>query len=162
MLLIPKNTAQQAQQKTMQLKTLALLIIALFSLQYLIACSSEPESRKDVHTDLKSVMLKRKAAIEAKDIEAYKKLFLKEYLDGGVTYQLLIEDMKNQFAAHEKITFDYKKNPMNFKFNTARMVSMVSYQTEKMEKPVFHHEKTIFRRIDGAWYISGGVAVSLF
>ena len=148
--------------KQVQQRTIIFFIIILFSMQFLTACAPEVEDRTIVHKDLKQVMLLRKQAIEAKDLEAYKKIFLQEYEDGGVSYQMLIADMKNQFNNHEKITFDYKKNPMNFKMNTARMVSMVSYQTEKMEKPVFHHEKTIFRRIDGQWYISGGVALSLF
>jgi len=146
-----------------QLKySIQLLVIFLFSLQFIVACSPEVESRKQVHTDLKSVMDKRKAAIESKDIEAYKKLFFTEYEDGGLNYQMIIEDMQSQFSSHDKIEFTYEKNPMNFKMNTARMVSMVSYKTESMEKPVFHHEKTIFRRVDGQWYISGGVRVSLF
>ena len=137
-------------------------VILFLVLPLLMACAPEVEDRKIVHADLKKLMLLRKQAIESKDLEAYKKLILKEYLDGGVTYAMLIDDMKNQFENNEKITFDYKKNPMNFKMNTARMVSMVSYQTEKMEKPVFHHEKTVFRRIAGQWYFSGGIGVSLF
>lgn len=146
-----------------QLKSsIALLIIFLISLQFLSACSSEVESRKQVHADLKAVMDKRKLAIESKDIEAYKKLFYTGYQDGGVDYDAIIEDMKHQFSNYDKIEFNYEKNPMNYKMNTARMVSMVSYKTEKMEKPVFYHEKTMFRRVDGQWYISGGVGVSLF
>lgn len=155
-----KKVYKQTQVQMLQI--VKLFVITLFSLQFLMACAPEVEDRKVVHKNLKKVMLQRKQAIESKDIEAYKKVIFKDYLDGGVTYQLLIGDMQNQFANNEKIEFDYKKNPMNFKMNTARMVSMVSYKTEKMEKPVFHHEKTIFRRVDGQWYISGGVAVGLF
>ena len=153
---------QQLTQKLIQKRTIILFIILLFSLQFLTACAPEVEDRTIVHKDLKQVMLLRKQAIESKDLEAYKKVIFIDYLDGGVTYQMLIADMKEQFRKNEKITFDYKKNPMNFKMNTARMVSMISYQTEKMDKPAFHHEKTIFRRVDGQWYISGGVALSLF
>jgi len=142
--------------------SIQLLVIFLFSLQFIAACSPEVESRKEVHADLKAIMDKRKAAIESKDIEAYKKLFLTEYQDGGLNYQMIVEDMKSQFSNHEKIEFTYEKNPMNFTMNTARMVSMISYKTPSMEKPVFHHEKTMFRRVDGQWYISGGVSVSLF
>jgi len=140
-------------------------LISLFLLLILsgiIACSQEVESRKDVHTDLKKIMEKRKLAIESKDMEAYKKLFFLEYLDGGVNYETIIQDMQNQFSDHDKIAFTYEKSPMNYKMNTARMVSTVSYQTEKMEKPVYHQEKTMFRRVGGQWYISGGVAVGLF
>ena len=142
--------------------SIKLLVILLVSLQFIVACSREVESRKVVHSDLKAIMDKRKLAIENKDIEAYKKLFYTGYQDGGKNYDVIIEDMKYQFSNHDKIEFNYEKNPMNFTMNTARMVSMVSYKTEKMEKPVFHHEKTMFRRVDGQWYISGGVGVSLF
>ena len=146
-----------------QLKySMKFIIIFLVFIHFISACSREVESRKEVHTDLKAIMDKRKLAIENKDIEAYKKLFYTGYQDGGVNYDAVIEDMKYQFANHDKIEFSYEKNPMNFTMNTARMVSMVSYKIDKMEKPVFHHEKTIFRRVDGQWYISGGVGVSLF
>ena len=152
-----KLICKQAQNQWVKL-----FLITLFLFQFLTACAPEVEDRKIVHQNLKKVMLLRKQAIETKDIEAYKKIIFIDYLDGGVNYNMLIADMQNQFENNEKIEFDYKKNPMNFKMNTARMVSMVSYKTEKMENPVFHHEKTIFRRVDGQWYISGGVAVSLF
>lgn len=139
-----------------------LLLMIFAVLQFTVACSPEIETRSEVHKDLKALMDKREQAIEAKDIEAYKKLFIKEYLDGGIVYKTIIDDMETQFANAETIEFHYEKNPMNFKMNTARMVSMVSYKTDKMEKWVFHHERTIFRRIDGKWYFSGGVAVGLF
>ncbi|HFE38980.1 MAG TPA: hypothetical protein ENK06_11280 [Gammaproteobacteria bacterium] len=143
-----------------QTTIIALLLVVL--LPFLLACSPETASRKEVHDALKAVIAKRKLAIESKDIEAYKKLFLPEYRDGGVTYKILIQDMADIFSRFEKISFTYQINPMNFKMNTARMVAMVSYKTDTMEKPVFHHEKTVFRRVNGQWYISGGVAIGLF
>lgn len=138
------------------------MFVVFIVLPLMTACSPEVESRSQVHKDLKEVMEKRKQAIHNKDINAYKKLFLPEYMDGGVDYQTLMLEMESQFSAFETIEFDYVKNPMNFTMNTARMVSMISYKTNSMEKPVHHHEKTIFRRVNGQWLISGGVAIGLF
>lgn len=139
-----------------------LLIVGFIILPLMTACSPEIESRSEVHKDLKDIMEKRVQAIKNKDIIAYGKLFLPEYLDGGVDHQMLMEEMESQFSASETIEFSFVKNPMNYTMNTARMVSMVSYKTNNMEKPVFHHERTVFRRINGEWFICGGVAIGLF
>lgn len=143
-------------------RLIVLFIVGFIAFPLVTACSPEVESRSQVHKDLKEIMEKRKQAINNKDIDAYKKLFLPEYMDGGVDYQTLMLEMEGQFAAFDTIEFDFVKNPMNFTMNTARMVSMVSYKTNNMEKPVFHHERTIFRRVNGKWFISGGVAIGLF
>ena len=45
--------------------------------------------------------------------------------------------------------------------NSARMVGEISYKPAGAEKPVWDHEITLFRRVNGKWYISGGIRIGL-
>jgi len=111
---------------------------------------------------VKAVMEKRAVAIRNKDIEMYKDVFLKDYDDGRGNYQMIVAEMAENFRLYDTIEFTYQRSPVDLTMNSARMVGNVSYKTNRMQKPVFDHEITLFRRVDGQWYISGGMAIGLF
>ena len=75
---------------------------------------------------------------------------------------MIVEDMETHFAQYDSMEFTFKRSRVDLTMNTARMVGMVTYKTETMDSPVANHEITMFRRVDGQWYISGGVALGLF
>jgi len=141
-------------------QAVALLLIVFVML--VSACRSESGPTPEEKKAIKAVMEKRAIAIHNKDIELYKDVFISDYDDMGSNYQMIIEEMTENFERHEVIEFTYRRSPIDFKMNSARMVGNVSYKTDTMEKPVFDHEVTLLRRVEGKWYISGGVALGLF
>ena len=126
------------------------------------ACSRDSGPTPEEVQAVKAVMEKRAVAIKNKDIEMYKDVFLKDYDDGHSNYQMIVAEMAENFKQYETIEFTYQRSPVDLKMNSARMVGKVSYKTNRMEKPVYNHERTLFRRVDGKWYISGGMATGLF
>jgi len=131
-------------------------------MSFLSACGEEPPTRKEEFIAVKKVMVERMEAINNHDIEAYRKLFIPDYKDGGNDINMLVADMQAHFENYPDLTFSYIKNPMNYKMNTARMTQRISYNSSKLKKPIYHHESTIFRKVNGQWRISGGIAVGLF
>lgn len=137
---------------------LLLIIAAVF----LGACDRKQGPTKEEVAAIKGVMEQRAVAIKNKDLELYKTLFLSDYNDGKANYELIIEEMAANFEQYESIEFTYQRSPVDLQMNSARMVGIISYKTNTMEKPVSTQEITLFRRVNDKWYISGGASVGLF
>lgn len=135
--------------------------LVLFCLPFLIACDNTEQSNREATVAVKKIMAQRKQAIESKDINLYKSLILPDYNDGKSSYQEQIEFMQSVFTRYEKIEFTYQKSMVDIKMNSARMVGQISYKPKGADKPVWNHEITLFRRVDGKWYISGGINLGL-
>ncbi len=131
-----------------------------FSLGLLSGCGDD-ESKREAIANVKKVMAMRKQAIETKDIELYKSLFLTDYDDGKSKYRQQMEYMQSVFDRFEKVEFTYQKSMVDLTMNTARMVGKISYKPSGA-KIAHDQEIAIFRRIDGKWYFSGGVKIGLF
>ena len=141
----------------------SIIALGFLSLIMLTACNrNDEESNREATVAVKKIMAQRKQAIETKDFELYKSLILPEYDDGKSRYQDQIDFMQSAFERYEKIQFTYQKSTVDLKMNSARMVGKISYKPSGAEKPVWDHEVTLFRRVDGKWYISGGVSLGLF
>lgn len=137
------------------------LLFIIFSLAFSVSCG-QPETPAEDVVAVKKLMAARKEAIEAGDLEKYKQLFLSDYYDGANRLDGLIQDMQRVMGKHKHLQFTYQKGSIDFRRSSARMVGNVSYSSEQLDKPVYHHETTMFRKVDGKWYISGGVATGLF
>jgi len=138
------------------------LIAMIFLMFFLNACNKSNVVSPETIAQVKAVMEKRAQAIKNKDMELFKQVFLPDYNDGKNTYQDIVEGMAENFRNYESIAFTYQRSPVDLSMNSARMVGTVSYQGNSMDKAVFDHEITQFRRVDGQWYISGGVNVVVF
>ena len=134
-----------------------LLVVVLLN-----GCDRTTGPTTEESNEVRAVMEKRALAIKNQDIELYKSVFLPDYNDGSSNLQMIVEDMAAHFAKYESIEFTFKRSRVDLTMNSARMVGMVPYKTETMDSLVANHEITLFRRVDGQWYISGGVAVGLF
>ena len=142
-------------------KSLQTLILLSFSLLGLFACQNQEQSNREATVEVRKVMAQRKQAIESKDINLYKSLLLPEYNDGKSKYEEQVAYMESLFERYKKITFTYQKSTVDLKMNSARMVGKISYKPEGSDKAVWDHETTLFRRVDGKWYISGGINLGL-
>lgn len=123
-------------------------------------CESK-KSTKAERDEVRAVMEMRQQAIRTKDIELYKQVFLPDYDNLGVTFDTLIEVMQANFDNNKTIEFTFRRSMVDMAMNSARMVGDISYKIDGMDKPIISQERTIFRRVDGKWKISGGVKVNL-
>jgi len=142
-------------------RILQTFFVILVSFAVLAACEDKEQTRRDATVEVKKVMAKRKEAIETKNIELYKSLILPEYDDGQSSYKEQVEYMQSLFERYESIQFTYQKSMVDLKMNSARMVGKISYKPKGAEKATWNHEVTLFRRVDGKWFISGGVNLGL-
>lgn len=143
-------------------KTLQIIGLIALSLVLLTGCENTEESNREATVAVKKIMSLRKQAIESKNLELYKSLILPEYNDGKSDYKDQVEFMKSAFERFDKIEFTYQKSPVDITMNSARMVGKVSYKPTGAQALVWDHESTLFRRVDGRWYISGGIIIGLF
>lgn len=139
------------------LSWLALLSV-IFSVLLLTGCESAKPTKAD-RDEVRAVMEMRQKAIQTQDIELYKQAILPGYDNIGVTFDTLIEVMQSNFDNNEAIEFTYKRSMVDMAMNSARMVGDISYKVKGVEKIIYDQEKTIFRRVDGQWFISGGIKV---
>ena len=136
--------------------TISLTVLLSFLVLLISGCDS-PRPTKADRDEVRVAMELRQKAIQTKDIEMYKQVILPGYSDGGVSFDGLIEVMKANFAQNDAIEFTFQRSMVDISMNSARMVGDISYQATGMEKPIIIQERTDFRRINGKWFISGGV-----
>lgn len=139
-------------------QVIALILISLFVLN---ACDDPQQSNLEASVEVRKVMAQRKQAIESGDLDLYKSLILPEYNDGKSNHQEQVAYMKSLFERYKNIAFTYQKSKVDITMNSARMVGKISYKPEGSEKAAWDHETTLFRRVDGKWYISGGVNLGI-
>lgn len=139
----------------------SILSLLIISLVILGGCENTEESNREAVVNVKKVMAARKQAIENKDMELYRSLILPDYNDGKSQFKEQIEYMQSLFDRYEKIEFTYQKSPVDIKMNSARMIGKISYKPKGAEKAEWAHEITLFRRVEGKWYISGGIALGI-
>jgi len=137
-----------------------LLIFFIIFTTLLVGCRSKVPDLEAIKA-VKEVMAKRQIAIHTKDIEMYKEVIFPGFMDGGVTSDAVIEDMRQIFERYEKIEFTYQRSTVDMDMNSARMVGQISYIGTGMEKKVYYRERTIFRRVDGKWTISAGIQIGM-
>ena len=138
------------------------VFLLLLGLALLSACDDEKQTNVEATVAVRKIMAERKKAIETKDIELYKRLILPDYSDGKTTYKQQIEFIQSLFDRFKKIEFRYNKSEVNFMFNTARTTQRIYYKPDDAEKTIWDDEVTMYRRVNGKWYISGGINTGLF
>ena len=142
-------------------RTNFLFMLIALAMALLAACSSQVNTEQDV-IEIRKVMEQRARAIVSKDIELYQSLFVVDYYDGHYRLPELIDDMRDNFQKYSKITLTFQRAPVELKMNSARVIQRLVYHAEGLDKPIHNHEKLLLRRIEGKWYISGGVQIGLF
>lgn len=138
------------------------VFLVLLGMALLSACSDKKQSSYEATVAVRKIMAERKKAIETKDINLYKSLFLPNYNDSKTTLKDQIEFMQSVFRRFKKIEFTYRKSEVNLMFNTARTMQRIYYTPDDAKKPVWDDETTMYRRVNGKWYISGGINTGLF
>jgi hypothetical protein len=126
----------------------------------LTACNTGAPNPEDV-IDVRKTLSQRAKAIKEKNIDAYREVFMPEYFDGNYRREDLVNEMAALFAKYESIEFIAQKAPVETKMNSARVVQRIVYEFKGGDKPVHGREILQLRRIDGKWYISGGVYTGL-
>lgn len=138
------------------------LLLALSLLLAVIGCSPQDVVSEEDVIAVRKVMEDRAKAIAAKDIELYKSLILDGYSEQSVTKAQIVGDMALKFQNYPGLKLTYQRSPVEVKMNTARVVGRVTYDVVGLEKPVQEQEILVLRRIDGKWFISGGININLF
>jgi|GEM_PF-3177573 len=140
----------------------ALFTAFLMILIAVSACSPQSEVTEEDVIGVRKVMEDRAKAIAAKNITAYAAVFFDGYNERSVTKVQLVDDMAQKFEKYATLKLTYQRSPVEVKFNTARVVSRISYDVAGFEKPVYDQEILTFRRINDRWVIAGGVNPNLF
>lgn len=140
----------------------ALFTAFMLILMVVSGCSPQSEVTEEDVVGVRKVMEDRAKAIAAKNITAYAAVFFDEYNERSVTKAQLVDDMAQKFEKHATIKLTYQRSPVEVKFNTARVVSRISYEVAGFEKPIYDQETLTFRRINDRWVIAGGVNPNLF
>ncbi len=143
-----------------RLRALQLITVLVVSM-LLAACEKKPTLEEDIAA-VQKVLEIRKQAIDNKDLELYKSLFMSDYADSGVRIEDLLFDMENNFARYEQIEFQYKKTRPSIKMNTSRVVHIIAYEVVSGGSKTVRDQETLYmRRINNQWLISGGVKIGL-
>jgi len=133
---------------------------ALMALALLSGCDVEVPVEESI-AGVDKILAIRKQAIDTKDIALYKTILLPDYSTSGVPYENLIDDIERLFSSDEQITFIYQKAPPTIAMNSARVTHMIEYQLSPSGRSTKLRETINLRRVDGKWYISGGITLGL-
>ncbi len=158
---VNKKSVQKMGRSSAPLLLVLSFVLIVFSSLTLTGCESAKPTKAD-RDEVRAVMEMRQKAIQTKDIDLYKQAFLPTYSDGGVSFDTLIEVMQTNFDNNAAIEFTFRRSMVDMTMNSARMVGDITYNVKGWEKPIYDQERTIFRRVDGVWKISGGVKVVAF
>ena len=137
---------------------LAKVVMTVLTCAVLLSCGSTVSQREDI-VAVKKVMAQRKQAIESHDLALYQQLLLPAYADHNTDYQTQVENIKSLFTRYHKIDLTYQLSPVEISGQSARVAGTISYKLNELDKPIYIHETTLFRKLNGKWYISGGVSL---
>jgi len=133
---------------------------ALTALVFISGCEVEVPVEESI-AGVDKILEIRKQAIENKDIALYKSILLPEYSSSGVPLDNVIGDLERLFSTEEQIEFIYQKAPPSIAMNTARVIHMIEYKLTPSGKSKKMRETIHLRRVNGQWFISGGIILGL-
>lgn len=126
----------------------------------LSACEPRQEDRSVDKQEIRTLLQKRAEVIANKDLQGYGALIMPEYQDVSINKAMLLEEMQHAFATYKQLSLDYQKSPVAFKMNSARAVQQITYMLDGRQ--VHEREILLLRKLNGQWYISGGIKTGLF
>ncbi|VAW87558.1 hypothetical protein MNBD_GAMMA17-68 [hydrothermal vent metagenome] len=132
----------------------------LTALVFISGCEVEVPVEESI-AGVDKILEIRKQAIENKDIALYKSILLPEYSSSGVPLDNVIGDLERLFSTEEQIEFIYQKAPPSIAMNTARVIHMIEYKLTPSGKSKKMRETIHLRRVNGQWFISGGIILGL-
>ncbi|MBL1259252.1 MAG: hypothetical protein COB33_001825 [Thiotrichaceae bacterium] len=133
---------------------------ALLAVVFLSACEFEVPVEESI-AGVDKILEIRKQAIDNKDMDLYKSILLPEYSSSGVPLDNVIGDLERLFSTEEQIEFIYQKAPPSIAMNTARVIHMIEYKLTPSGKSKKMRETIHLRRVNGQWFISGGIILGL-
>ncbi len=135
-------------------------ICALIALVILSGCEVEVPVEESI-AGVDKILAIRKQAIDNKDLALYKTILLPDYSSSGVLYENVISDIERIFATSDNIEFIYQKPPPTIAMNSARVIHMIEYRFTPSGKSTRIRETINLRRVNGKWFISGGIILGL-
>ncbi len=151
-----RGTPSEQQSPFRLARYMSAFIISVF----LIGCDVEVPVEESI-AGVDKVLEIRKQAIDNKDLALYKSVLLSDYSSSGVPYESVVDDIKRLFATDEKIEFIYQNAQPSIAMNSARVTHMIEYHFSPSGKSAKIRETIHLRRIDGEWFISGGITLGL-
>ncbi len=133
---------------------------ALTALFFISGCQVEVPVEESI-AGVDKILEIRKQAIENKDMALYKSILLPEYSSSGVPLDNVIGDLERLFSTEEQIEFIYQKAPPSIAMNSARVIHMIEYKLTPSGKSTKMRETIHLRRVNGQWFISGGIILGL-
>jgi len=136
----------------------------LFCITLVLLLMTGCDTRKDYSADIEAiyqVLEVREQAVADKNLELYDGIIFSEYSDRGVKRTLVLEDIKLTFEQYPDLGLQMPRIRPDVKRNSARIMQSSFYRSEASKPEVQIQETLMFRKMEGRWYISGGIALGL-
>ena len=119
-------------------------------------------TQKDYSVDIAAiydVLQVRRQAVANKDLALYDSIIFSDYSDAGIKRELVLEDIKMTFNRLPGLNLQQPRIRPDVKRNSARVLQSSIYQIGAGEQTANIRETLMFRKIEGKWYISAGIAL---
>jgi len=137
-----------------------LIFMALICGIMLTACNTQKDYTQDI-AKIYKVLERRAQAVTQQDLKLYDSIIFTEYTSSGIHRDLVLDDLKLTFEKFPDIQLEMPRIRPDVKRQSARIMQSAYYRVS-INSPVIEIKETLmFRRIDGVWYISGGITMGL-
>lgn len=122
------------------------------------------DTRKDYSADIEAIyhlLELRQKAVASKDLELYERIILPQYSDSGIDRNVLVQDMKLAFEKFPELSIELPRIRPDVKRSSARVMQTLVYRSGADRPAVNKQERLMFRRVDGHWFISAGIATGI-